>query len=396
MATSEAEAGPRLAGQIALIAVVRFITNTAYRMIYPFLPVIARGLGVDLQAIALAVTARSSLGLVGPALGSIGDRYGRRAAMLGSMALFSAGLVLVWLWPAYWALVASLLLVGAAKIVFDSSTQAYLGDRVPFARRGRAIAVTELGWSTAFLFGVPITGWLIARSGWVAPFPWLALLGVLTLAALWRVIPDDAPEDGAARPALIAGLRLVSAHRPALAGLAVALLIGGANELVNIVFGAWLEGAFGLQVAALGLASAVIGVAELAGEGTVAALTDRIGMRRAVSLGIMLSAAAALALPLLGRSLPGALAGLFLFYLSFEFSFVSLLPLMTELVPGARATLMAGNIAAVSLGRMLGAVAGPLLFRVGLLANGVTAAVVDLVALAVMLAFVTTGAGSDT
>lgn len=315
--------------------------------------------------------------------------------MLGSMALFSAGLLLVWLWPAYWALVVSLLLVGATKIVFDSSTQAYLGDRVPFSRRGRAIAVTELGWSTAFLFGVPIAGWLIARSGWMAPFPWLALLGVLTLVALWRIIPDDAADDGAARPALMAGLQLVAAHRPALAGLAVALLIGGANELVNIVFGAWLEGAFGLQVAALGLASAVIGVAELTDEGTVAALTDRIGMRRAVSLGIMLSAAAALALPLLGRSLPGALAGLFLFYLSFEFSFVSLLPLMTELVPGARATLMAGNIAAVSLGRMLGAVAGPLLFRVGLLANGVTAAVVDLVALAVMLAFVTTGERSN-
>src|SRR5690606_39978214 len=126
---------------------------------------------------------------------------------------------------------------------------------------------------------------------------------------LWRAIPTDAPHADN-RPSLAAGVRLVLAHRPALAGLIVALLVGGANELVNIVFGAWLEVAFGLQVAALGLASAVIGVAELAGEGTVAAFTDRIGLRRAVALGIVLSADAPLVLPLLHDSLLGALVGL--------------------------------------------------------------------------------------
>jgi len=382
--------GASLSVRIALIAVARFITNTGYRMIYPFLPVIARGVGVDLQAIALAITARSSLGLAGPLLGSVGDRYGRKAAMLGGIGLLSVAMLIVGLWPTFPTLVVSLLLVGIVKIILDSSIQAYIGDHVSYARRGQAIAITELGWSTAFLFGVPVAGWLIARAGWAAPFPLLALLGVVMFLLLWRAIPADAPHADS-RPSLAAGVRLVLAHRPALAGLIVALLVGGANELVNIVFGAWLEVSFGLQVAALGLASAVIGVAELAGEGTVAAFTDRIGLRRAVALGIVLSALSALALPLLDDTLPGALAGLFFFYLTFEFTYVSFLPLMTELVPGARATLMAGNYAAVSVGRMVGALAGPLLFEIGLLANGITAVVAEVVALAVLLAFVRTG-----
>lgn len=377
----------RLSAQIALIAVTRFIANTAYRLIYPFLPVIARALGVDLQTIAFAITVRSSLGLAGPVLGSAGDRYGRKVAMLGSVALLVVGLLLVGLWPTFPSLVVSLLLVGVVKIIFDSTTQAYLGDRVPYARRGRAVAITELGWSTAFLFGVPVAGWLIARAGWAAPFPLLALLAAGALLLLWRTIPPDEPHS-TGRLSLLAGMRLVLAHRPAVAGLIVALLIGGANELVNIVFGAWLEVAFGLQVAALGLASAVIGVAELTGEGTVAAFTDRIGLRRAVALGIVLSAVAALALPLLDDTLPGALVGLFFFFLTFEFSYVSFLPLMTELVPGARATLMAGNYAAVSVGRMIGALAGPALFEIGLLANGITAAAVEIVAVVVLLALV--------
>lgn len=390
MAFPDRAADERLPLQIGLIAAARFILSTGFRMVYPFLPVIARGLGVDVALMGLAITARSSLGLAGPAFGSLADRYGRRASMLGSMALFSAGVLVVWLWPTYPVLIVSLVLVGAAKITFDASAQAYLGDHVPYARRGRAVAITELGWSTAFLLGVPVAGWLIARGHWTAPFPWLALLALGAAIVLSRVIQNDAPHPSE-RPNLIAGLRLVLAHRTAMAALSVTLLIAWANELVNIVFGVWLEGTFGLQVAALGLASTVIGVSELSGEGLVATLTDRLGMKRAVALGLAACVVSSLTLPFLGQTLPGALVGLFLFYISFEFAYVSLVSLMTELMPGARATLLAGNVAAVSLGRVGGALLGPVLFRAGLLANGSAAAVANVLAIALLVLFVRLG-----
>ena len=60
--------------------------------------------------------------------------------------------------------------------------------------------------------------------------------------------------------------------------------------------------------------------------------------------------------------------GLFFFYLSFEFTLVSSIPLMTEILPGARATLMSFNVAALSLGRALGAPLAPLLYGFGFLA----------------------------
>ena len=101
-----------------------------------------------------------------------------------------------------------------------------------------------------------------------------------------------------------------------------------------------------------------------------------------------LNAAACLALPLLGRNLAGASAGLFLLYLTFEFTIVSGIPLMTELVPEARATMMASNVGSHSVGRALGALIGPVLFGIGLVANGVVAAGLDLLALVVLLLFV--------
>ncbi len=253
--------------------------------------------------------------------------------------------------------------------------------------RGLAMALSEVSWSGAFLLGVPLVGWLIAHAGWNRPFSLLALLGLACAAAMQFVVPADGADDHA-RPSLRTNFAAVLASRAAVATLIVGLLISTANDVVNIVFGAWLEQGFGLQVAALGAASAVIGVAELSGEGLVAGLTDRLGKRRAVALGIIGNALACLAIEPLAHSLPGALAGLFLFYITFEFALVSSIPLMSELVPGARATTLAVNMGSHSAGRALGALLGPVLFTHGMFANAATAAGLDALALIVLLAFV--------
>lgn len=111
---------------------------------------------------------------------------------------------------------------------------------------------------------------------------------------------------------------------------------------------------------------------------------DRIGKQRAVRAGLAVTSLAALALPLLGQSLIGALAGLFLFYLGFEFTLVSYIPLMTEVLPEARATLMAANLAAFSLGRALGALVGPGLYAAGFWANALVALALNALALLVL------------
>ena len=155
------------------------------------------------------------------------------------------------------------------------------------------------------------------------------------------------------------------ANRPVLAALTMAVFVSAANEVINLVFGIWLENSFGLIIAALGAAAALIGLSELGGESLAAAFTDRLGKPLAIGVGLGLNCLAALVLPIMGVSTAGAFAGLLLFYLTFEFALVSSVPMMTEVMPSARATVMAFATASISLGRALGALLASPLFLFG-------------------------------
>ena len=169
--------GTPLWRQLTAFTFTRLIVSTASRLVYPFLPIIARGLGVSVEMATLAVFARSALGLLGPLLGSAGDRHGRRSALTIGLGIFGGGMMLVAVWPTYPGFFIGLLVSGAGTIISDSAVYAYLGDRVPYARRGMAMAFVEIGWSAAYIAGIPLSGWLISRRDWSAPFLWLALFG---------------------------------------------------------------------------------------------------------------------------------------------------------------------------------------------------------------------------
>jgi predicted MFS family arabinose efflux permease len=352
--------------QLLIFVLLRTIFNTMYRMVYPFLAVFARGLGVDIATLSFIVTARSSIAMFAPVLGSIADPRGRKFGMLLGILLFIGGMSLVAIYPSFLTFSLALLLAILSKYLFDPSMQAYLGDRVPYERRGTALAVTEAAWSLAFIAGVPLMGILIARFGWNAPFPLLAGLGLVMFLIIWRLIPSTdhaSRQPMALRATSVENVRAVLTNLPALAAISIALWATAANELINLIFGLWLEDSFGLKIAALAGASAVIGLSELSGEGLVALTTDRLGKPRALILGLIGNILASLLLPIVGRTEIGALVGLFLFYITFEYVLVSHISLMTEVMPNARATLLSFNVMGHSLGRVIGALVATLIYQ---------------------------------
>jgi predicted MFS family arabinose efflux permease len=350
--------------RLFLLTLIRVVLNTAHRMIYPFLAVFARGLGVELGTVSALVANRALFAAATPFVFPFLEARGRKFGMALGLTLFVAGMTLVVLYPSLVTLGIALVLAVLAKAFFDPSVIAYLADNSPYERRGLVTALSEVAWSSAFIAGVPFMGFLIVKFGWNSPFISLGMLGIFSLAAILFLIHDthavETHKDGA-----LGNVRAILTSPAVMVALSIGLCASMANEVVNLMFGVWLEDSFQLQIGALAAASAVIGLSELGGEGLVALFADRLGKVRATGLGLAANCLAALLLPIIGRTEVGALVGLFFFYISFEFTIVSQIPLMSEVMPKARATTLSFNAAAHSLGRALGALSAPILYALG-------------------------------
>ena len=354
---------------LPIMFTARTTINVAARIVYPFLPSLARGLGISLAAASRLITLRMVGGMIAPLLGLLADLYGRRRVMQAALLLFAlAGLVMAGGGTLPTAAVA-FTLYGLAKALYDPALYAYIGDQVPYRERGRVTGVIELSWSGAWLLGVPASGFLIEHFGWRAPWAALIALGLVGLALTRAGLPP-APRSGprpGGRPLLtsiVATWRDLLRRSSVIVLLMTSLLLTLAIEIPFIVYGAWLETAFGLSLSALGLASTVVGLAEATAELSATVITDRLGKKRSVLVGLLSLAASLMALPWLSRlGLVGALSGVILMMLSFEFGLVSLLPLATELAPEARASLFSLNAMSMSLSRVLAALIGGWLWQ---------------------------------
>lgn len=368
---------------VGVLTAGRLLIATASRFVYPFLPAIARGLGVSLSQAGLLVSARWLAGLSAPVVVTVVGR-GRRRRRLAAfgLALFALGAALTAATNLWVGALVGFVLLGVAKPAYDVAAQAYVADRSDYRRRARYMSIIELTWAGGLLVGAPAAGWLIDRGSWNTPFWVLAILGVVALVAMQRLLePDPARDDAAPAP-----FRL---GRSTLALLGVATLFSLSGEVVFVVFGAWLEDSFGLSLLNLGAIAALVGVSELAGEGATLAFADRLGLRRSVALGLLVSSAAYLGLLGFADVLPIGLTLVAIALGGFEFTVVSALPLASELLREARARYLAWMAVAFSIGRSVGAAIGPLVFReFGVPGNAVVAVLANAAALAVLMAFV--------
>lgn len=350
--------------KLASLTLIRIVINTAYRMIYPFLAVFARGLGVDIGVVSGLVAGRAMAGAATPFLFPFIETRGRKFGMALGLGFFTLAMGLVALFPSLVTFGIALILAMIGRTIFDPSLTSYLADHVTYERRGTVIAISEFAWSLAFIVGIPFVGWLIARSNWSAPFLVLGILGLVAVILILLTLQDSTKPSPHA-DGVFGSVKQIVSSPIVLVAFSISACITSANEMVNLMFGVWLEDSFKLQIAALAGASAVIGLSELGGEGLVALFVDRIGKVRAAGLGILVNCVAAILLPIIGRTELGALIGLFFFFISCEFTIVSIIPLNSEVMPSARATTLAFSSSANFIGRAIGATLAPTLYALG-------------------------------
>ena len=380
---------------LRVILLTRANFNLPMRLTYFFLPAISRGLGVSLHAAGVLVSVRALAGVGAPLFGVLSDTLGGRRVMSLGLVLMIVGAALTAGLPWYGAALLGFGILGLAKGAYDPAMQGYVGQRVPYERRARAMGLVELSWSAALL-GMPLCGLLIDRVSWRAPFFLTAIVGVLTWQLTRRTLPPGSEGDGRTsieserQPERLAqrvrGLRHLWKDHHARLAVVITGLLALAQDNVMVVYGAWMEDRFGLTVTALGAVTLVIGVAELIAEVGVIFLSDRLGKRRSVFVGLVLTACGYLLLPRMTGSLVLGLVGTAFLILAFEFSIVGFIPVVSGLNASARSTVMAFNVVTASIGRMIAAPLAIIAYTPGdLTRNGLTSALICLLVLALLL-----------
>jgi MFS transporter, DHA1 family, inner membrane transport protein len=342
----------------ALIAVLiaRTAVNGGHRIVYPFLPELARGLGVSLGVMGALLALRSAAGLAAPLVPRLAEAHGRRAVMLVGLGATTVGCLALAGAPGVVTAGLGLVLAGVAKPLFDIPMQGWFGARVPYGRRGRVLGVTELTWALSLLLALP-AGFLIAATTWRSPFLLVAGLALCGAIAVRVLIADDRPAARVRRPLRLTG--------PLVGLLVVVLLFRMAAELLFVVYGSWLEIDFGLSVAAIGVFTVVVVGAELIGESSVAAFADRLGLKRSIMLGLLGTGVVYASLGLVGGSLVAAIIAVIGWFVLFEVTIVSTIPFVTGLAATSPERLLA-LVAAVSVASGgVAALLGPQIFAIG-------------------------------
>ena len=361
----QVKAKNEMATSIAVLTSARVVVNATRRFPYAFLEPISRQLGVPLLSVQNVMSVQAGVGATSPLLGALSERYGRKRVMMAMLLIIAISGLMGSVITRFWLFAGVMVIFGIAKMIFDPTLHAYVGDRVPYERRGFAVGIIELSWAGSLLISAPIAGFLLDVSGISLVFMTLALASLFMTIVIWRVIPSDTPVHDSNIKIItpMGAWQVMRVSPPALGAVASAILLATANEIFFINYSVWMEVSFGLVLTALGVVTIVIAVAEIFGEFSVIGLADRYGKRRLALISSGVAGIMYIVMPHLSFSLPVALMGVFVLFLGVETAIVSSISLFSEILPHARAVMMSSVIGASSAGRLIGALMGGALYE---------------------------------
>jgi predicted MFS family arabinose efflux permease len=383
---------------IGIALSVRLFLDTSSQLFNPFLAIIAAGLGVNVIVMGALVSLRSAMGLTSPFFGVLAERWGYPIVMRITLLMTASGLLIVGGSSNLWFAAIGMMVMGIGASAFVPLLQAYLSHQLPYARRGRAMAIVEYSWAFASIIGLFSAGQLIARFGWRAPFFVLAtglLIGSFLLAYLpaAQLSPPASPKrknesqrwDKQLRSYLYLGTNRLSAWGSV---LTASLHLFAANHIL-IIHGEWLSRDYGLGAAQLGTVSLMMGGAMWGGSILVSLVSDRLGKRRSVLWGTIASLLAYSALPFFNTSLEAAVASLALSLFCFEFSLVSNIPLISEQLPAQRGKLLTLSSAVGLIGVTIAGLTSPWTYsQIGVSGLGSVSASAMLLCLLIIITWV--------
>ena len=168
-----------------------FVIGTGVMVVPGTLNDISESLRIAVATAGQLIAAGGVVMCIGaPALAAMVAGWDRRRLLAVSMVWYALLHFACAFAPTFGWLLFLRVLAVIPPAVFTPQAAACVGLLVPAEQRGRAITFIFLGWSVAFVLGMPMGALVGGTFGWRAAF---AVVGVASLAAalwVWRAMPD--------------------------------------------------------------------------------------------------------------------------------------------------------------------------------------------------------------
>ncbi|MDX6356490.1 MAG: transporter, family, sialic acid transporter, partial [Streptomyces sp.] len=127
----------------------------------------------------------------GLAIGALGDRFGRRPAMVLSIALYAVGSVLCGFAWGYWSLFAFRMVVGLGMAGEYTASVTYIIESWPRRIRNTATGMLLSGFPLGNVLAAKMYAWVVPHSSWRVLF-WIGVAPVVVAIYLRRRLPEAA------------------------------------------------------------------------------------------------------------------------------------------------------------------------------------------------------------
>ncbi len=344
------------------LAVGAFAIGTTEFSPMGFLPEIAESLNISIATAGMLISAYAlGVMLAAPFMTLLFGHLPRRKTLVILMAIFTIGNLLAAVAPSYWGLMGARIITSLNHGAFFGIGSVVATSVVPKEQQTSAVAAMFMGLTLANIGGVPLATWVGQNIGWRTSFMAIALLGVITMSALYKAIPADLVGQ---RPDVKAELKVLI--RPAvLTALLTTVFSAGAMFSLYTYIAPSLQNLTHATPMFITSMLIIIGIGFSVGNHLGGKLADRSLYKTLIGFLILLIVVM-LIFPILATTTVGASIALFVWGVA-AFAIVPPIQICVMSVaheaPGLAASV---NIGAFNLGNALGAAAGSAVLSVGM------------------------------
>ncbi len=174
------------------LAIGAFAIGTTEFSPMGLLPNIAHDLGISIPTAGMLITGYALGVMLGaPFMTLWFGGFARRNALIFLMAIFTVGNLIAAFSPSYMSLLGARLITSLNHGAFFGIGSVVAASIVPAHKQASAVATMFMGLTIANIGGVPLATWVGQNIGWRMSFLAISVLGVITMLALWKALPQD-------------------------------------------------------------------------------------------------------------------------------------------------------------------------------------------------------------